>query len=98
MGQLDVENFREWLSRKYKTENVINTRISNCKRIERYEGSLDNHFDKDGGKHLMTTLTFSRKDNMPSHKIPIEGDLYTGTANHKKSAKLYFAFRESSKK
>ena len=98
MVQLDVENFREWLSRKYKGANVIGSRIANCKQVEEFEGSLDKYFEKDGGKALLEKLTFSRRDSVPNHKIPIDGDIYTGTATYKHAAKLYFEFKDSTKK
>ncbi len=98
MAQMDIENFREWLSRKYKGANVISTRIANCKRVEKYEGDLDKHYAKDGGKGLLEKLTLSKHDSLPNHKIPIDGDIYYGTATLKQATKLYFAFMAETKR
>ncbi len=98
MSQIDVDNFREWLSRKYKSKKTIGNRISNCNRVVEFEGDLDKHFAKDDGKALMERLTFSRRDSVPNHKIPFNGDYHTGTSTLKGAVKLYFEFKESTKK
>lgn len=98
MAQIDTENFREWLSRKYKSKKTIDNRISNCNRIVEFEGSLDKHFAKDGGKSLMERLTYSRRDSVPNHKIPFDGDYHTGTSTLKAAVKLYFEFMAETKR
>ena len=79
-------------------ERTVGARISNCKRVERYEGDLDGHFQADGMASLMRDLTYSTEDanrNRPArHKIPIVGDVRNGTATLKQAAGLYQQFRQ----
>ena len=39
--------FRVWLERG-RSAGTVNSRISNCRRVERYEGDLDARYDADG--------------------------------------------------
>ncbi len=39
--------FKVWLERG-RSAGTVNSRISNCKRVERYEGDLDARYDADG--------------------------------------------------
>lgn len=50
---MKTEQFAQWLkeTKKFK-KNVIQSRLSNCHRVERYYADLDAHYRKDGGKHL----------------------------------------------
>lgn len=95
--------FGEWLEKIYVTKN--GTRLekrpcsdakSRCKRVEKYEGDLDSHFEKDKMQELISRLTYSRNDDesgiSPPHSIPIEGDIYTGTASLRSAVKLYKEF------
>ncbi len=79
-------------------EGTVGSRVSNCKRVERYEGDLDDHFQADGMASLMQSLTFSTQDanqNRPArHKIPIAGNVRNGTATLKQAAVLYQQFRQ----
>lgn len=92
--------FRSWLSsdRSYGT-GTINSRVSNCKTIERCEGDLDQHFDQDHLRALVATLTYSRSDEQQNrlarHRILIDGNLYNGTATLRAAASLYKQFREN---
>ncbi|MDE0195385.1 MAG: hypothetical protein OXP08_07515, partial [bacterium] len=84
--------FRTWLDveRKLGTGTVA-SRISNCRRVEHYEGALDAHYDADGLTGLLDRLNPKR----PQHKIPIDGDIYNGTATLKSAVGLYRAFRDA---
>ena len=79
-------------------ERTVGARVSNCRRVERYEGDLDVHFQGDGMASLMRSLTYSMEDskwNHPArHNIPIVGDVRNGTATLKQAAGLYQQFRQ----
>ena len=95
--------FRDYLrsldgGRRFQ-ERTIQSRVSNCKNVERYEGDLDQHFDKDRCRDLLQRLSYSTANhdtnNPPDHKIPIDGDLRTGSSTLKSAVTLYVAFRQS---
>lgn len=92
--------FRSWLSsnRSYGRA-TINSRVSNCKTVEGCEGDLDEHFDQDRLRGLVEKLTYSKADerqNRPArHQIPINGNVYTGTATLRSAVSLYKQFREN---
>lgn len=79
-------------------ESTISSRIENCKRLARYEGDLDAHFDRDGMEDLLARLTYStddqRRSRRPRHSVPFNGDIRNGTATLKSAAKLYQSFRK----
>ena len=41
---MDKKGFRNWLMGEGYKENTINKCITNCRRVKRCEGDLDNHF------------------------------------------------------
>ena len=94
---MKTEEFADWLkeTKKYK-KNVLESRLSNCHRVEEYYSDLDNHFRKDKGKHLFALFTYSKDDereNKPTkHVIPINGNLREGSATLKQAIKLYMNF------
>ena len=94
---MKTEQFAQWLkeTKKYK-KNVIQSRLSNCHRVERYYSDLDAHYKKDGGKHLSYSLSYSLRDErekrLTLHVIPINGNLRKGTATLKQAIKLYIQF------
>ena len=79
-------------------EHTAASRVSSCKRIERYEGDLDDLFKADGLVSLLRSLTYSTEDanrNLPArHNVPINGNLRNGTATLKQAAGLYQKFRQ----
>lgn len=88
--------FRNWLNIKYQ-RSTATSRLVNCKNVETYEGDLDKHFDFDKGQSLINRLTYSTNDqrnNLPAkHKIPINGNIRTGSSTLKQAFKLYMDFR-----
>ena len=78
------------------SSGAIGSYVSNCKRLERYEGNLDAHFGSDGMSSLLARLSYStideRRGVWPRHSVPISGDLRNGTATLKSSATLYRDF------
>jgi hypothetical protein len=95
---MKTEQFSEWLreAKKFK-KNVVQSRLSNCHRVEAYYSDLDAHYRKDGGKHLSYSFSYSTRDErekrLTLHVIPINGNLRTGTATLKQSIKLYIQFK-----
>ena len=90
--------FRTWLSdTRGQQPETVGSRAGNCKRVEAFEGDLDTHWDADGLDGLIGRLTYSRDDERnrrpPKHKVPIDGDIYNGTATLKNAVRLYREFR-----
>ena len=49
-------------------ESTVTSRISNCRRVEQYEGNLDEHYDNDTMRTLLSRLIYSADDegkNLP---------------------------------
>jgi len=71
--------------------------LSTCYRIEDAEGDLDSRYNTDNMIILVDKLTYRQEDNHTNaktkHQINIDGNILTGTASLKKSAKLYKKFR-----
>ena len=82
------------------SERTIGSRTGNCRRIELNEGDLDRHFDNDQCQRLLWRLTYSTDDQdrgrAPSHSVPINGNLRTGSATLKQAIGLYVHFRRHS--
>ena len=92
MSKVQEELFRVWLGvERELSAGTVGSRISNCKRVERYEGDLDAHYDADGLASLMDCLNPKR----PEHKVPINGKVYNGTATLKNAVGLYRDFRNT---
>lgn len=89
---MQEERFKAWLvvERELNT-GTVGSRISNCRRVEHHEGDLDAHYDADGLVGLMDCLNPRR----PEHKIPINGNVYNGTATLKNAVGLYRDFRDA---
>lgn len=92
--------FESWLKNfKRFDASTINARISNCKRIEKYYGDLDEIYNEDKFITLLEELTYNTTDRKfgakPKHKIPIEGDIYNVTHTLKVALKLYVEYREN---
>ncbi len=87
---MQEEMFKVWLGveRELKAKTV-GSRVSDCKRVERYEGDLDAHYDTDGLAGLMDRLN----PGGPEHKIPINGNRKNGTATLKSAVSRYRDFR-----
>lgn len=95
---MNVEIFREWLVSQGYDHGTINSRISNCQRVDSHEGDLDVFYEADRCAALIDRLTYStsdaRVDRPPRHNIPMTGNIRNGTATLKQSVKLYVRFRD----
>ncbi|MDE0055802.1 MAG: hypothetical protein OXT64_16320 [Gammaproteobacteria bacterium] len=89
---MQEESFKIWLSveRELRT-GTVGSRISDCKRVERYEGDLDNYYEAD----RLTGLIDRLNPKKPVHKVPINGNVYNGTATLKSAVNLYRDFRDA---
>ncbi len=97
---MQTAQFKNWLwDVAGLSGRTIGARLSNCKRLEHYEGDLDEHFDADGMAHLLARLVYTatdERDGAPTrHRVPIYGNRRTGTATLKSAAVLYRDFRKS---
>ena len=93
-------DFRDYLrDARHSKETTIGSHIANCRRVERYEGDLDQHFDDDQCRNLLWRLTYSAEDHhrqrQPRHNIPINGNVRTGSARLKQAVTHYVQFRRS---
>lgn len=92
--------FRNWLTavRQLK-ERTAAGRVADCKRVEHYEGDLEDQWAADGLDTLLKRLTYSRDDERSGrpakHKVPIDGNVYNGTATLKAAVRRYREFRAS---
>ena len=92
MNKVQEESFKAWLDvERELSTGTVGSRISNCKRVEHYEGDLDAHYDADGLAGLMDRLNPKR----PEHKVLINGNIYNGTATLKSAVGLYRDFRDA---
>ena len=69
--------FKIWLERG-RSAGTVNSRISNCRRVERYEGDLDAHYDVDG----LVSLTDRLNPSDPKHKIQTNDNIYIPLCQH----------------
>lgn len=101
MNEID---FDTWLRNAYVGRNGVGldqrtraSQLSHARRIERFEGDLDAHYDGDGMTKLLDRLSYSlgdwRRGTPPRHKIPIDGNAYNVTASLRTAASLYQQFR-----
>ena len=65
--------FRDYLRSLHRRDGVhrfqertVQNRVSNCKNVERYEGDLDQHFDKDQCRDLLQLLHREPRYEQPS--------------------------------
>ena len=88
--------FRVWLEQERKLE-AVGARLANCRRVERFEGDLNTQYDADRLAGLIDRLTYTREDERyrtsQKHKVPINGNVYEGTATLKSAVRLYQEFR-----
>jgi hypothetical protein len=92
--------FHNWLRSFKKLDTTTsNARTSNCARIEKYYDDLDQLYNTDRCTNLIEQFGYSTTDKKlnrePLHKIPIDGDLYTGTHTLDPAVKLYIEFRDN---
>ena len=75
---MQENSFRLWLLTN-RGIGTVASRLSNCRVVEKWEGSLDEHYSHDNLESLLDRLTYAKDDerlNRPArHKIPIDGNI-----------------------
>lgn len=89
--------FEKWLLEVREIKlRAVQSRISNCRKVELTYLDLDKHFLKDEGQYLIELLTYLTEDQrnkLPAkHSIKIDGDIRTGSATLKQAVNLYMKF------
>lgn len=97
---MNKEAFSKWLKVIKKLDDrTCKARTANCLRIEKYYGDLDEIYEDDQCASLLSDLTYSTNDNTnnipPKHKIPIDGNQYTGTQTLRNALRLFVEFKEN---
>lgn len=97
---MNKELFYNWLKTYKKLDaTTSNTRTSNCLRVEKFYGDLDEQYNADRCSSLIEQLTYTTTDkklgNKAKHNIPIDGDIYNGTHTLKAAMKLYIEFKDN---
>ena len=91
--------FRTWLTENGYLPNVVNSRVTNCETVCRYEGDLDDFFEEDECEKLLQRLCYTADDERNHrpvrHSIPINGNQRTGSATLKQAVNLYVKFRKN---
>lgn len=91
------QEFKKWLVDDYGLqESAANSRVSNIYTIEKYYGDID-VLIKDGSiQKLLTDLSYTTDDERHNrdarHKIPIDGNVRTGSATLKQAVNRYLEF------
>lgn len=93
---MKINEFRNWLEEQGYKPNVVNSRVANCLTVCNYEGDLDVLYGEDGCQDLLMRLCYSTEDERwgrpAKHKIPIRGNIRTGSATLKQAVNLYLRF------
>lgn len=97
---MDSAGYQKWLlSSKGLKHATCLSRVSNCAKVERYEGDLDTHYKQDRLASLLERLTYSIDDErheLPAkHSVPIKGNVRRTTATLKSAVTLYRDFRDT---
>ena len=98
---MQEQPFRAWLKdERGQQENTIGSRVSNCRRVERYEEvDLDSQWETDELKDMLKRFSYSKTDERngipPKHRVPIPRNIYDGTSTLRQAIRLYKAFRDA---
>ena len=97
---MNARGFKNWLLASGLKKSTAENRVANCETVEREQSvDLDVCYANDRCEHLIDLLTYSREDKgknrPPRHSIPINGDVYNGTATCKAAVKKYVAYKDA---
>lgn len=95
--------FDYWLGEVYVTRKGTRMSVNGqaktrscCRAVERHEGDLDRHVERDGMRALLERFRYSKQDHAagraPRHAVPTEGHRYNVTATYRSALRLYQAF------
>ena len=90
------KQFETWLQTgKGLTKETAESRLSNCRRLDALY-DLDKQYALNQCSELIRSLSYSKKAEFLSapalHKVPMDGNLYDGTATLRRAVKLYVEF------
>lgn len=90
-------DFKKWLIDEYGLqESAANSRVSNISTIEKYYGDIDTLIKNGSIQNLLNDLSYSTDDERhhreARHKIPIDGNVRTGSATLKQAVNRYVEF------
>lgn len=99
-------DFARWLVNGYVTRHGMPLKavtrqgaIARCRRIERHEGDLDEHYDRNWMNALLDRFTYSKADeaagHLPAHSVPMAGNVLQETYCLKAALVLYRLFRRA---
>lgn len=93
--------FEAYLVKRGDGPRIISDCLSRCRRVQRYEGDLWEHFKRDGANELLSRLTYTTDDlknrREPAHRIVINGSkgymsIYEGTQSLHNAVLKYVDF------
>jgi len=94
--------FQLWLQQCTRyIPDVQRDALSRCKRVENFEGNLDQHFATDKMATLLARLVYSTQDErsgvVPRHSIPIStgANIRAGTSSLASAIRLYREFSDA---
>lgn len=90
-------NFKKWLIDENRhSDSTANSRVANILTVERHYGDIDTLIRNGGAINLLNELSYSTEDErngLPQkHRIPINGNIRTGSATLKQAVKKYISF------
>lgn len=97
---MNICGFKNWLMNCGLKRSTVENRVANCVTVEREQGiDLDVCYENDRCESLISLLTYSSRDRMLNnsarHSIPINGDIYKGTATYRAAVKKYVHFKDA---
>lgn len=93
-------DFKDWLINEYGLkETAAASRAGNISTIEKYYGNIDTLIKNGYVQVLFRELSYTTDDErnhrLPMHKIPIHGNIRTGSATLKQALNRYIEFYEA---
>ena len=93
---MQENEFEKWLASGLNTQPSISSTISNCHRVEKHYGNLDDLLKKNGLENLLEEFKYTREDEKENkkqkHRIPINGNIYNVTASLRNAINQYGKF------
>jgi hypothetical protein len=93
--------FKSYLTKSIDNQRVVSDCISRCRRVQKHEGDLHEHFINDRGKSLIEKLHYTMEEAhqeiKPRHSIEFRGrkgfkSVYEGTQSLNTAVKHYFEY------
>ena len=91
-------DYHQWLENRDYQEKTIKMQIYRARRVEKFHGDLDTHYDQDRMADVIEELKYSKDDRRSNRanpsKIPFKGDIYNNLASYRRAAVRYEKFRD----